>query len=108
MSDYIKKSKAIQVLKDYAKQAIDKRVVSFDIVDDTLKMCDLIEKAETEDVAPVIHARWIKSCPNIIFDGCYHCSNCKENIDIATGEETPLDRGLNYCPNCGAKMDLKE
>nr|DAW70668.1 MAG TPA: zinc-ribbon domain protein [Caudoviricetes sp.] len=47
--------------------------------------------------------RWEKDNNNPK-DGNYTCSCCKEGVDIATGEETPIDRGLNYCPNCGAKM----
>lgn len=52
-------------------------------------------------------ARWIKNNDDSL-DGSYYCSHCHSVIDIATGKETPLDRGLAYCPNCGAKMDRED
>lgn len=50
------------------------------------------------------HGSWIKVCPGDKNDGNFRCSNCLDGIDIATGEETPIERGLLFCPNCGAKM----
>ena len=35
----------------------------------------------------------------------YYCPECHHSIDIATGRETPRDRGFFYCPHCGAKME---
>ena len=44
------------------------------------------------DVAPVVHAKWIKTK---IEPYNRQCSNCKSNF-----------RALyDYCPHCGAKMD---
>lgn len=56
------------------------------------------------DVQEIKHGEWIKM--DIIPDDvdCY-CSKCRNFIDIATGRETPIDRGFFYCPHCGAKMD---
>ena len=48
------------------------------------------------DVAPVVHARWIPFHSEVAGDIQY-CSDC----GIAFGAKT------NYCPNCGAKMDLE-
>lgn len=55
------------------------------------------------DVTEVRHGKWEKmfNNPN---DGLYCCSECHHSIDIATGRETPITRGMFYCPNCGAKM----
>ena len=47
---------------------------------------------------------WIKINPNNLLIGEYYCSCCNSVIDIADGKETPLDRGMYYCPNCGSKM----
>lgn len=55
------------------------------------------------DVRPVVRGRWAKKNDSPL-DGEYCCSNCKQEIDIADGEETPLNRGMNYCPSCGADM----
>lgn len=58
-----------------------------------------------EDVRPVVRGRWVKKFENPL-DGTFYCSNCKGEIDIADGGDTPLKRGLYYCHNCGA--DLRE
>ena len=47
---------------------------------------------------------WIKINPNNSLIGEYYCSCCNSVIDIADGKETPLDREMYYCPNCGSKM----
>lgn len=52
-----------------------------------------IDQLPTADVAVVKHGRWI-----LREDG-YHCSNCDIQA-IYTGVK------LNYCPNCGAKMEV--
>lgn len=59
----------------------------------------------TADVVEVKHGRWkIKTDE---YDCEYMmCSVCKEEfypVDADTVDTTP-----NYCPNCGAKMDLEE
>ena len=42
------------------------------------------------------------------FDGdvYYDCSECGESW--TTIEGTPWDNGMNYCPNCGAKMESED
>ena len=54
----------------------------------------MIVRAPAEDVAPVVHARWIA---NRI------CSNCRKELT-----EWAAQNGYLYCPNCGAKMDKEE
>lgn len=64
----------------------------------------ILEEAPAVDVQEVKHGEWIKM--DIIPDDVdYYCSECRNFIDIATGRETPRDRGFFYCPHCGAKMD---
>ena len=53
----------------------------------------------TADVAPVRHGRWVPAFH--VGDCCYRCSECQFLRDAYL-----LDIG-NYCPNCGAKMDLE-
>lgn len=64
---------------------------------------EIVENFPSADVKPVVRGRWIKLYKNPL-DGNFFCSNCKEVIDIADGEDTPLKRGLYYCHNCGADM----
>ena len=53
--------------------------------------------APVEDVAPVVHGRWIHDINNL-----YGCSEC-------LGRETMSHKKLKpYCPNCGAKMEWRE
>lgn len=51
------------------------------------------------DVAPVRHGRWIER-KSFHADGgvSAKCSVCKNDVQY-------LGNPLNYCPNCGAKMD---
>lgn len=64
----------------------------------------ILKEAPAADVQEVKHGEWIKMYNNPD-DGNYYCSECHNGIDVATGKVTPIDRGLLYCPNCGAKMD---
>lgn len=48
------------------------------------------------DVIKVVHGRWVHK-------GAWHieCSECKHVL-------AHIGEAKNYCPNCGAKMDLEE
>lgn len=61
-----------------------------------------IKEIPPADVAPVIHARWIKHKIDK-YDFTLHCSNCAwiDEINSEWGK-------YKYCPNCGAKMDENE
>jgi hypothetical protein len=50
----------------------------------------------TADVAPVVHARWIPFHSEIA-GGIQYCSNCE------IGNAAKSD----FCPHCGAMMDLE-
>ena len=52
----------------------------------------------TEDVAPVVHAKWKIEEPDWIMM-CSNCGNCEEIFYPA------MPSNYLYCPNCGAKMD---
>ena len=54
---------------------------------------DDVAKIPAEDVAPIVHAKWIVG---------KYCSNCEYDNTKICCEET------KYCPNCGAKMDAGE
>lgn len=59
-----------------------------------------IEQIPAVDAVEVVHGWWI--------DG--KCSNCNTVFDVEVCGEVFELREIhsNYCPNCGAKMDLKE
>ena len=90
MDKYIKKETAIKsLLNDCLGQ------VSYSRED----AADCIFWLDTADVVPVRHGRWVKK-EKYTFGIMYDCSLCENRI---------LDNGhpWNYCPNCGAKMDLE-
>jgi hypothetical protein len=59
------------------------------------------------ELAPVIHATWLEGngwfdydngdFDNAVVRPTYICSNCKCEEELMS----------DYCPNCGAKMDLE-
>lgn len=57
-----------------------------------------IKEASSTDVAPVRHGRWYWAK-----DGHCKCSVCEQYATVKR-----LVVKTNYCPNCGAKMDLEE
>ena len=56
--------------------------------------------APAADVAPVRHGRWIDAYPDIEPNPMFMYGICSE-----CGFEQGISKYLNYCPNCGAKMD---
>ena len=71
----------------------------FDTYNDYSMVFDTIDNFPTADVAPVRHGYWCKEKRDVLIH--WHCSACKEcyYLDMPNAE---------YCPHCGAKMDLKE
>ena len=55
-----------------------------------------------DDVAPVVHGRWINGCL-INCEEYLECQNCGVIVKVDSFFDDIGD--LNYCPNCGAKMD---
>lgn len=65
---------------------------------------DSIDKAPTIDAAPIVHGKWIMDAnENPYIRICSICGYSRPRMN---------DHGfyckINYCPTCGAKMDLKE
>ena len=64
--------------------------------------CPLIE-ISSADVAPVVHGKWVKTDDDPE-DTAYQCSVCGKE---ALYKYNTCDSVCSeYCPNCGAKMDL--
>ena len=62
----------------------------------------------TVDLVPLVHGRWIER-EDPMLDTYYTCSVCKEDFYIETTGDTVKDLFMyTYCPNCGAKMDIKD
>ena len=68
---------------------------------------DLIDIQPTADVQEVKHGKWIKDERERRDDGeiyDYCCSLCKGQA--VKGEYNNNDLFTDFCPHCGAKMDL--
>ena len=59
---------------------------------------DCIRYMDAADVAPVRHGKWIRSVALL------ECQLCGEIYSQLGGN---AGKSWNYCPNCGAKMDLE-
>ena len=87
MDDYISREAALTALQDS------------DLFNTTERQLRAIRELPAADVAEVVHGRWIwNEEGEIDWEQFYRCSNC--------GDKEYLES--NFCPNCGAKMDLEE
>ena len=96
MAEYIKREYAVDAVLDvyYDTPDIDLSGEKFEAA---------IFKIPPADVAPVRHGRWLgwgkSGTPT--YENYGTCSVCGEDAEIYTEHR-------NYCPNCGAKMDLED
>lgn len=118
MAEYIKKEAAIRALLNDSPEQ-----VGYSRED----AADCIRYMDAADVAPVRHARWILEAHdesvNYRWNVTAECSECcnekKEiwagffayivpsiarSVALTSAKRVKLS---NYCPNCGAKMDLE-
>lgn len=51
------------------------------------------------DAAPIVHASWVREVDRY---NHWHCSACKYVVGVL------MRIGSDYCPHCGAVMDLPE
>ena len=76
--------------------------------DDFKKAIKKMPKGIIADVAPVRHGRWLKGREPLGWNevDCVTCTACGESW-ILSEDDDYVDIEWNYCPNCGAKMDLE-
>ena len=65
-----------------------------------------IKRIPVADVQPLKHGQWVCEFYNDVFD-VYQadCSVCKRE---STNKYDKVSESYEYCPHCGAKMDLKD
>ena len=85
MAEYVTKEQVIDWYRPYGQT--DEPIPFETLVSDLRDM-------KTADVVPVRHGKWLHRK-----NGVAYCSECE--VDTVEDE-------TNYCPNCGAKMDLEE
>ena len=88
---------------------------TFSVSEGACKECEneyrlAVMNAPTVDAMEVVHGRWKVLAR--FFDGslCTQCSICGEEYTYKTGRFEHINAEYakyNYCPNCGAKMDLE-
>lgn len=73
----------------------------------TQDLCPACERALTRlgnYVAPVRHGRWVEF-PRPHY---FKCSKCKYTVPYRKATLINGKREYNFCPSCGAKMDVEE
>ena len=86
--EYISREAALTALQDS------------DLFNTTERQLRAIRELPAADVADVRHGRWIDAYPDIEPNPMFMYGICSE-----CGFEQGISKYLNYCPNCGAKMD---
>lgn len=88
MSEYIDRQSIINHLNQSAAEYYSRAVER------------VIELEPAADVAPVRRGQW-KPAGFVFMGESVDCSECGYRI------ATSIGRGWNYCPNCGAKMEVE-
>lgn len=100
MADYIDREGLLQIESLLKTDIIENNKVAIWLYEQIMHD---IEAYPSEDVAPVIHARWVDwGVRDDNGNGEYTCSYC-DHID-----EHPPGRRIPYCWYCGAKMDMNK
>lgn len=87
MSEYIKRSYL-------EKMAMTEPKYTMDTEHDRNILFDIIRDAPSANVAPIVYGKWRSRGIAAV------CSVCGADLVIEQGTAE-----LNYCPNCGARMD---
>ena len=93
MAEYIDKEIALSLVQPDTPED-EKAAVTITTAKKLVR--SIVYRTPTADVAPVIHAHWIRY-PDC---GVTKCSNCGWSIEECWDSD--------YCPHCGAKMDEQE
>lgn len=97
MTDYIKRKDAARVMAILMAAEAEADGYPDAHIDNYIEYAlEDLEDIPSADVAPVRHGRWAETVTDgFLFVSCSACGFKTGRIDY------------NYCPNCGAKMDLE-
>lgn len=101
MKEYIERNDLIRELEDDLANDINmyNSHIDKEIRDDKICFaCDVLASAPAADVRKVVHAKWLGK--PLGGYSTVKCSNCNMSFKENNGR-------WKYCPECGAKMDLK-
>lgn len=103
MSEYIER----KALVHHLENCIDEVNNTNGYTEDFKTCLRLVKNQPAADVAPMKHGKWIEVQKENIWNDIVPVLECS-----ACGKYTVGTRGImtksNYCPNCGAKMDLED
>lgn len=89
MAEYIERQKVIDITAETGALETQRRV----------------QEIPAADVVEVVHGKWIHDENYVDWAEQYKCSVCNGHA-LTDGDYR--HKLSNYCPNCGAKMDLEE
>lgn len=96
MDEYIKKADVFEYLSALRNWVLKNPLSTLDTMFVVMEMFDFVDhKVESADVAPVRHGWWKDN----------KCTACGEEA-FCYGER-PYHLRTDFCPMCGAKMDLE-
>ena len=93
MAEYIERESLLREIERRKALMVGDKLVSVDA------MKSFIKNRPAADVAPVRHGRWVHEHMSEGYAWVI-CSECEAVI-----HKILINKRLNYCPNCGAKMD---
>ena len=93
MAEYIEREAILREIERRESLMVGDKLVSVDA------MKSFIKNRPAADVAPVRHGRWVHEHMSEGY-AWVMCSECEAVI-----HKILINKRLNYCPNCGAKMD---
>ena len=103
MSDYISREAAVKIAQKYGLvngSALGRHTGLADCI------AIEIEGLPAADVEPVRSCKWVRTDYDWHSLTTYRCTACGEEFCFEIDEDLPL-LNYNYCPSCGAKMDLE-
>lgn len=108
MSDYISREAALEAFENAdADVREDYRYGACDWGFGMKNIQKVLNSVPTADVEPVRHCKWLRNDYDWHSLTTYRCTACGEEFCFEIDEDLPL-LNYNYCPNCGAKMDLED
>ena len=86
-------------MAEYIERKIVEDSAEYDIYHNLVVPIRKVRDVPAADVAPVVHSRWVQ----LNNTQKHYCFECGADFDLYAY----CKRKFNYCPYCGAKMDLE-